>query len=112
MGLPLMLYFECPLPELERRILGRAPFSGRSDDNVESMKLRFETFKAESLPIVEYFRQQGKWIEIDTSLDRGKVYEHLCHHLVRQTHKKSPPRPLCERAEILLGLRPYPKFQP
>lgn len=110
MDLPLMLYFECPLLELERRILGRAPFSGRSDDNVESMRLRFETFKAETVPIVDYFRQQGKCIEIDTSLDRGEVYELLRHHLVRQAIEGSAPQPLCERAEILLGLRPYPKL--
>ena len=39
--LPKMLYFECPYSVLEKRILGRAKYSGRSDDNVESVKLRF-----------------------------------------------------------------------
>ena len=32
--LPTMLYFECPFAVLEKRILGRAPFTGRVDDNV------------------------------------------------------------------------------
>lgn len=109
MDLPSMLYFECPLPELERRILGRAPFSGRSDDNVDSMRLRFETFKAETLPIVDHFKQQGKCIEIDTSLDRREVYELVRHHLARKTDDETTPT-MCERAEILLGLRPYPKI--
>lgn len=45
-----MLFFECPLSILEKRIPGRAPYSGRGDDNAESMKLRFETFKAETFP--------------------------------------------------------------
>jgi len=54
--LPIMLYFECPYEILEKRILGRAKLSGRSDDNVDSMKLRFDTFKAETLPTVEFFK--------------------------------------------------------
>jgi len=107
--LPLMLYFECPLVELERRILGRAPFSGRTDDNVDSIKLRFETFKAETLPIVDYFKQRGKCMEIDTSLNRQTVYELVRQHLDSQSEQPTSHRPLCERAEILLGLKPYPK---
>lgn len=108
--LPTMLYFECPLAELQRRILGRAPFSGRSDDNLESMKLRFETFRAETLPIVNHFKDQGKCLEIDTSLDRQVVYELLRQHLAGKSNSDDVNRPLCERAEILLGLRPYPKL--
>ena len=50
--LPKMLYFECPYPVLEKRILGRAKYTGRTDDNVESLKLRFDTFKQETLPTV------------------------------------------------------------
>jgi UMP-CMP kinase len=110
MDLPLMLYFECPLAELQRRILGRAPFSGRSDDNVESMKLRFETFKAETLPIVNHFKNQGKCREIDTSLNRQAVYELVSQQLAGRSDASVVNRPLCERAEILLGLRPYPKL--
>jgi len=55
-----MLYFECPYEILEKRILSRAKYSGRSDDNVESMKLRFDTFKAETLPTVQEFKDKNK----------------------------------------------------
>ena len=37
--LPKMLYLECPFEVLEKRILGRAKYTGRSDDNIESIKL-------------------------------------------------------------------------
>lgn len=107
--LPKMIYFECPLEVLTQRILGRAQYSGRSDDNVEAMKLRFETFKAETLPIVEHFKSQGKCIEIDTSQDRQTVYALLRGQLADQTDSDRLARPLSEEAEILLGLRPYPK---
>src|SRR5690606_19975237 len=68
--LPTMLYFECPSAVLVQRILDRAKSSGRSDDNVESITLRLDTFKAETLPTVDYFKRQQKCVEIDTSQDR------------------------------------------
>ncbi|MEX1199858.1 MAG: nucleoside monophosphate kinase [Methylophaga sp.] len=107
--LPKMIYFECPLDVLTQRILGRAQYSGRSDDNVQSMKVRFETFKAETLPIVEHFKEQGKCVEIDTSEERPAVYELVRTQLAEHTDEDLMTMPLSEKSEILLGLRPYPK---
>lgn len=109
--LPKMLYFECPYDVLEKRILGRAKYSGRSDDNAESMKVRFDTFKAKTLPTVEFFRDKNRCIEIDTSQDRETVYSIVAEHLAEFTDDKLVDQPLTERAEILLGLRPYPKSE-
>jgi UMP-CMP kinase len=107
--LPKMLYFVCPYAVLEQRILGRAKYSGRSDDNVESVKLRYDTFKAETLPTVELFKRQHKCIEIDTTQDRQAVYALVGSNLAEHTDKKLAAQPLTERAEIILGLRYYPK---
>ena len=107
--LPKMLYFECPYEVLEQRILGRAKYSGRSDDNVESMKLRFNTFKAETLPTVEFFKGKGKCVEVDTSQERQAVYALVNKNLAEFTDSTLAAKPLTERAEMLLGLRPYPK---
>ena len=106
--LPKMLYLECPYDVLEQRILGRAKYTGRSDDNVDSLKLRFETFKAETLPTVELFRKEGKCIDIDTSPDRPSVYAVVAENLSEYTDKALANKPLTERAEMLLGLRPFP----
>ena len=106
--LPKMLYFECPYEVLEKRILGRAKFSGRSDDNVESVKLRFDTFKAETLPTVELFKSKDLCVEIDTSQDRQAVYALVVSNLAEYTDQEFAARPLTERAEMLLGLRPFP----
>lgn len=107
--LPKMLYFECPYDVLEKRILGRAKYSGRSDDNVESLKQRFDTFKSETLPTVELFRAANKCVEVDTSQDRQVVYELVAGNLAEYTDRNLAARPLSERAEMLLGLRPFPK---
>ncbi|MCL4107076.1 UNVERIFIED_CONTAM: hypothetical protein GTU68_050307 [Idotea baltica] len=107
--LPKMLYFECPYDVLEQRILGRSKYTGRSDDNTDSLKLRFDTFKAETLPTVDHFRSNGRCIDIDTSQDRQTVYNIVAENLQEHTDKHLASQPLSERAEMLLGLRPYPK---
>ena len=109
--IPKMLYFECPFDVLEKRILGRAKYTGRSDDNIESIKLRFDTFKSETLPTVEHFKSLNRCVEIDTSQDRQAVYAQVVGSLADFTVES----PSCcqtrssERAEMLLGLRPFPK---
>jgi UMP-CMP kinase len=107
--LPKMLYFECPYAVLEKRILIRAKYSGRRDDNIESMKLRFDTFNVETLPIVELFKSKNKCVEVDTSQDRQAVYALVVSNLAEYTDRKFATEPLTERSEILLGLKPYPK---
>jgi adenylate kinase family enzyme len=105
--LPKMIYFDCPFAILEKRILARAKYTGRSDDNLESMKLRFDTFKAETLPTVDLFRSKNRCVEIDTSQDRQTVYALVRSNLAEYTDKKLAAKPLTERAEMLLGIRPY-----
>ena len=106
-----MLYFECPYAVLEKRILGRAKYTGRSDDNIESIKWRFDTFKAETLPTVELFKSKDKCVEVDTSLDRQAVYALVASNLEEYTDRNLAAKPLTERAEMLLGLRPFPKTE-
>jgi len=107
--LPTMFYFECPYEELKKRILARGKFSGRSDDNVESLKLRFDTYKAETLPTVEFFKNKNKCIEIDSGRDRESVFKDVVSSLAEYTEQQYTDKPLSERAEVLLGLRPRPK---
>jgi adenylate kinase family enzyme len=107
--LPKMLYLECDFTVLEKRIMGRAKYTGRSDDNLKSVKLRFDTFKAETLPTVEHFKSLNKCVEIDASLKREEVYTILKSHLTEHTDQQLALNPYSKKSEILLGLRPYPK---
>jgi hypothetical protein len=47
-------------------------------------------------------------VEIDTSQDRQTVYALVQTCLAEYTDSEIAAKPLTERAEILLGLRPYP----
>jgi len=105
--LPKMLYLECPYAVLKERILARAKYTGRVDDNAETLKLRFDTFKAETLPTIEFFQKQNKCVEIDTSQDRQAVYALVQNSLAEFTDQELADQPLTERAEMLLGLRPF-----
>jgi UMP-CMP kinase len=53
------LFYECGMDELQRRLLERGKTSGRTDDNLESIKLRFITFQNESMPVVKWFEKQN-----------------------------------------------------
>lgn len=45
----------------------------RKDDTVEAGKARLATFHAQSEPLVEYFKNQGRLFEVDGMLDIDKV---------------------------------------
>ena len=51
-----VLFYSCPLEVLESRILERAKVSGRSDDNLESLRKRFKTFEDETVPVIDTLR--------------------------------------------------------
>jgi len=48
-------------------------------------------------------------VEIDSSQDRQAVYDIVKENLSEFTDEETAGRPLTERAEMLLGLRPFPK---
>ena len=78
-ALECVLVYLCPFPVLQERILERAKISGRSDDNIESVKKRFKTFESETVPVVEILRSvsencppiRQRWSVVDISGDRS-----------------------------------------
>ncbi|KAG0355749.1 hypothetical protein BG005_005295 [Podila minutissima] len=55
-----ILYLEGPEEVMLERLLKRGETSGRADDNLESIKKRFTTFKETSYPVIEVYAKQGK----------------------------------------------------
>lgn len=108
-AMPTMLFFECPLPVLEERILARAEWSGRSDDNVEALRKRFTTYKEETMPIVDVFRSAGKVVDVDSSKPRPEVWDLVKEKLAPWSDSTLAVQALAEKSECLLGIRPWPK---
>ena len=103
-----LLFFECPLPVLEKRIPGRAEFTQRADDNIESLRKRFNTYKSETLPVVTLFEGKGQCVQLDSSLGRTEVYA-LVKDSLAKVSAPGKEEPLNEHSECLLGLRKWPK---
>lgn len=51
-----VLSYDCPLLILEKRVMERSKDSGRSDDNLESLRRRFRTFQKETVPVLSTLR--------------------------------------------------------
>ncbi|KAI9347980.1 adenylate kinase-domain-containing protein [Zopfochytrium polystomum] len=70
-----VLFFNCPETLLEARLLKRGETSGRADDNIETIKKRFNTFVNTSMPVIDYFKAQDRCVEISSEPSPDMVYE-------------------------------------
>lgn len=68
------LFFECPEQVMLERLLERGKTSGRTDDNIESIKKRFATFIQTSMPVVDYFEKQGRVVKLNCNQPVDEVY--------------------------------------
>jgi adenylate kinase len=50
---------------LTDRIAGRFAESGRPDDNPESFKVRLSAYNAQTAPLIPYYADAGKLVEVD-----------------------------------------------
>lgn len=65
-SIKVMLALDVAEEELRERLKKRAEVSGRVDDaNPEVIQNRINVYKAETLPVKEYYLKQDKFIEID-----------------------------------------------
>ncbi|KAG6879964.1 UMP-CMP kinase [Termitomyces sp. T32_za158] len=60
----VVLFFSTLEEVMEKRLLVRSKTSGREDDNLESIKKRFRTYKNDTMPVIEYYTSQGKVAEV------------------------------------------------
>lgn len=67
-----VLFFDCSEEVMQERLLGRQ--EGRTDDNIETIKKRFRVFKESSVPVVDYYAQQGKVATMNAEKSPEDVY--------------------------------------
>lgn len=72
-----LIYFKCSDEVMKTRLLERGKTSGRSDDNIDTIKKRFETFHKETEPVIQNFEQKGLVIEANAEKVPAEVYEEL-----------------------------------
>ena len=60
----VMLNLEVPDAELLTRLIERGKTSGRSDDNEETIKKRIEVYNAQTKPVIDFYKKDGKLANI------------------------------------------------
>ena len=68
------LFFDCPQEVMEERLLKRGETSGRADDNVATIKKRFNTFVTASVPVIEHYDAMDKVRKISAVPPPDDVY--------------------------------------
>ncbi|KIK08120.1 hypothetical protein K443DRAFT_672601 [Laccaria amethystina LaAM-08-1] len=71
----LVIYFSTTEQVMLDRLLERGKTSGREDDNVESIKKRFRTYKSDTMPVIEHYASLGKVAEVNSSSSVDSVYK-------------------------------------
>jgi len=59
------LYISLPREESMKRLLLRAQKEGRVDDTPEKIEFRLQQYEKDTIPVLEYFRKETNFIEIN-----------------------------------------------
>lgn len=74
---PFLVFLDCPEEVMLERLTKRSETSGRSDDNIESIKKRFHTYENETRPVINYFDEQKKCVHMNAVGDVKVIFEIL-----------------------------------
>lgn len=61
----VLVDLEVPRNELISRLLTRGETSGRSDDNLDTIKKRLEVYEQKTAPVSDFYKNLGKYAGID-----------------------------------------------
>lgn len=64
-NIDLVIYLHVPDEKLIERLLLRAKTEDRPDDNLESITERFRVFHEETEPVINYYKENSKLVEIN-----------------------------------------------
>lgn len=75
-NIPISLVVSIEVEEMElyNRILHRAEFSNRSDDNKEVISKRINVYRKQTKPLIEYYKEQKKYFPISGMADIDTVF--------------------------------------
>jgi adenylate kinase len=74
-GVDKVIFLNVSDKEALWRISGR--MSDREDETLHAIRKRIELFHSETEPVIEYYRKQGKLLEVDGEQDVDDVYRQI-----------------------------------
>lgn len=73
--------------ELIRRMLERGKESGRSDDNIDTIRKRLDVYHKQTAPLKEYYLKQGRYHAIDGNGDLDRISDDIARELDQHKDK-------------------------
>jgi adenylate kinase len=74
-----MVALEADDEELVKRLSERGKTSGRSDDqNLEKINMRIRVYKEETMPVIGYYEQQGKYEPVNGVGSIDGIFKNIC----------------------------------
>ena len=64
--------------ELIDRLVKRGQTSGRSDDNLETIKKRLDVYHEKTEPVNDYYKKQGKYVAIPGMGSIDEIFGRIC----------------------------------
>lgn len=74
----VMLNLEVPDAELLTRLIERGKTSGRSDDNEETIKKRISVYNAQTKPVIDFYKKDGKLANIKGVGAIDAIFAEIC----------------------------------
>jgi len=75
-----ILFFELEEEEMCKRCLERGETSGRSDDNIETIKKRFRTFREQTMPVIDDLEKRGLVRRVSATASPDGVFKLVKPH--------------------------------
>lgn len=72
---------EVPEEELIDRMIKRGKESGRSDDNIDTIRKRLEVYHKQTSPLNKYYTEEGKYHAINGSGDLDRIFSDITERL-------------------------------
>lgn len=63
--------------ELTERLLNRGKISGRSDDNLETIKKRLQVYHSQTAPLIEYYKEEKLYHAVEGSGSIDEIFSHI-----------------------------------
>lgn len=68
---------EVPDEELVERLLNRGKLTGRADDNPETIEKRLNVYHTQTIPLRDYYLDEGKYLKIDGMGDIDGIFAQI-----------------------------------
>lgn len=74
----IMINLDVEKQELIHRLLKRGETSGRSDDNLETIEKRLSVYEAQTSPVIDFYKKEGKLLDIRGIGEVEQIFKRIC----------------------------------